>query len=122
MKWKLASVRALEMAAWSFVPVATLGFHHAVRLKFLFLQQHQLVLANIDARYLRAENIWKLGEQRYGLLCLAAVLIPVLCCFIQDLGLRWWWRALIGSAICAPAFWYASVVLYLFGKLTAPAH
>lgn len=117
MKWKLASARALEMAAWSFAPAAALAAHQAVRLKFSFLQQHQFVIANLDDRTLWAENLWNLVEQRYGFLCIAAVLIPAVCSLVQHLCLRWWWRALIGIAICSPALWYVIVALQLSGKL-----
>jgi hypothetical protein len=109
------------MAAWSFAPVAALGAHHAVRQKFSFLHQHQFVLAHVDDRTLRAENIWQQADQSYyGWLCLAALLIPVLCCFLQHLGLPWWWRTLVGIIVCAPALWYAKVALQIFGKVIAP--
>lgn len=122
MNWKLASARALETAAWSFAPIAAMGAHHAVRQKFSFLHQHQFVIANVDGRTLRAENIWQQTDQHYyGLLCLAAVLIPVVCCFVQHLGLRGWWRALIGLTVCAPVLWYTSIALYLFGKVITSA-
>jgi hypothetical protein len=121
MNWQLASKRALEMAAWSFAPVAALGTHHAVRLKFEFLQQHHFIIANVNDRTLSDENLWKFMEPRYGFLCLAAVLIPATCCFIQHLSLRWWQRSLIGITICAPLLWYTSVALYLFGKVITQA-
>lgn len=105
------------MAAWSFAPAAALAAHQAVRLKFSFLQQHQFVIANLNDRTLWAENLWNLVEQRYGFLCIAAVLIPAACSLVQHLGLRWWWRALIGITICSPALRYVIVALQLSGKL-----
>gem|GEM_PF-3275653 len=121
MKWEGAIARALEMAVWALAPVAALGAHQAVRQKVLFLHRYQLVLANADDRTLWTDSIWRLVEGRYGFLCMAAVLIPVVCSFVLHLGLRGWLRTLIGIVVCAPALWYASVALQLFGKVITHA-
>jgi hypothetical protein len=121
MRWKVASKKALEMAAWTLAPVAALGAHQGVRMKLLFLQQYHLVIAQSNDRTVQSESLWKMLEQHYGWLCGVAFLVPVLCSFVQHLGLRGWWRALIGAAVSAPALWYTWVALQMFGKVTAPA-
>ncbi|MFC5453990.1 hypothetical protein [Prosthecobacter fluviatilis] len=120
MKWQIASARALEMAAWAMAPFTALATHHAVRLKIAFLHKHQLLVANAEDRTLWADRCWNWVEQHFGWLCVAAVLVPVLCSFVQHLGMRGWWRALVGAAVCAPAFWYAWAVLQIFGKVITP--
>ncbi|WP_395742537.1 hypothetical protein [Prosthecobacter sp.] len=121
MRWQIASARALEVAAWSFAPVSALAAHHAVRLKFAFLQQHQFAIAYVNDACLRSEHLWKLMEHHYGWFCFAAFLFPAIGCFIQHLGLRWWWRLLIAFFASIPALAYASMALHLFGKVVTHA-
>ena len=121
MKWRHAIKRAFEMAVWSFVPAFAIASHHAVWLKFVFLQEHHFVVARMDEPTLRTQNLWRQVDQHYGWLFIAAVLIPVVCSFVQHLDLRWWWRALIGITLCTPALAYTSLTLQLFGKLITSA-
>ena len=117
MNWQHTTKRALETSFWTAIVAFALHIHFFVLWKLTFLKQHpEFRLTNATDETIRAQEVWWLVHNHPTWFCWAIVLVPMTCCAVQHLGLRWQWRMAICLIVTSPVIWYGHTAMQVAKK------